>query len=139
MTKLGDIISETSQNARNIVRNIEKTQKKVITAKNAVVFHQTCISNDILPKFTDIRLHNPAVRRHQITLDFRKKLVEEQLKEREERVRELEAELKVLRAKLISEKVDKDTLEQIYRALYEEYTYFNDVVKGRITKKLSKL
>ena len=103
------------------------------------MFHQNCISNSLLPKFTDIREHNPAIREHKITIDFRKKLVEEQLKERQDRVVDLEAQLKVLQGKLIEGSLDKDVLEKIYRALSEEYNYFDDVVRERIGKKLSRL
>ena len=35
--------------------------------------------------------------------------------------------------------MDKELLEKIYRAFHEEYKYFDDVVRERITRKLSKL
>ena len=36
------------------MRKIEKLQRKREKAKNAVIFKQTCLQEDILPKYTNI-------------------------------------------------------------------------------------
>lgn len=37
---------------KNVVRNIEKLVTKKNNAKNAIAFNQTCLNNNILPKYT---------------------------------------------------------------------------------------
>ena len=54
MTLIGDLIADFDEDTKTIVRDLEKLQKKTINARNSVVFHQTCILNGLLPKFTDI-------------------------------------------------------------------------------------
>ena len=96
MTIIGDLIDNATDTAKCIVRSLEKLQKKLANARNAVVFDQTCILNGLLPNYTNIRLHDPAVTRRHITQDFKKKLVEEQIKEKKTTVSKLENEQKEL-------------------------------------------
>ena len=96
MTLIGDLISEVNENAKHIIRSLEKTQKKLVNVNNSVIFNKTCLEQGLLPKYSYVRLHDPAIRERQCTLDFRRNLVKEQLKENESEVIKLEQEQKKL-------------------------------------------
>ena len=82
LMNFGTALHELSAEGKRTVRKIENTSRKITNAKAAVVFNEQCISNNLLPKFTNIRLNNEAVQRRQFTLDFRRNLVLNEIKEK---------------------------------------------------------
>ena len=137
MTLIGDLISGFSHTAKAVVRSLEKLQKKLINERSAIVFNQTCLLNGLLPNYTNIRLHSPAIRKRSITLDFRKKLVEEQVREKKAEVSRLEAEYKELQRQLIQEVDDSETRRKVHEALHDGFNYYSSVVKERIVRNLT--
>ena len=75
MSTFGETLSQLEPETRSIIRRIEQNQKKITNAHYAVVFDKKCIQEGLLPNFTNIRLHDPAVRKRQFTLDFKRKLM----------------------------------------------------------------
>ena len=57
MTLIGDLIAELNGNAKHIVRSLEKIQKKLINAKNSVIFNQTCLEQRLLPKYSNMYIY----------------------------------------------------------------------------------
>ena len=139
MTILGELLKGLSDNDKQHVRSIEKVQKKLINTRNAVFFNETCLEQGLLPKYSDIRLHDPAIRQRQCTLDFRRKLVEEQLKDKQIELVKLEEEQKTLQSDFATGTIDSDLKADIYRALHDNYVYYDSVVRDRTVKKLNKL
>ena len=82
----GALLHDLPSVARRAVRNIETTSRKIINARASVVFNEQCITNNLLPKFTNIRLNSEAVQRRKFTLDFRRNLVLDQIREKSEDV-----------------------------------------------------
>ena len=78
----GALLHDLPSVARRAVRNIETTSRKIINARASVVFNEQCITNNLLPKFTNIRLNSEAVQRRKFTLDFRRNLVLDQIREK---------------------------------------------------------
>ena len=50
----GNLLFHQPYNIRKHVGNIETNEKKLIQAKMAVVFNNTCINENLLPTFTNI-------------------------------------------------------------------------------------
>ena len=138
MTIIGDLITQLNENGKKIVRSIEKIQKKEVNARNAVIFNKTCIEQGLLPKYSNIRLHDPAIRQRQCTLDFRRNLVAEQLKDKENELSKLEEEQRKLQKEFSKEDIGKELKNDIYRALHDSYVYYDSVVRDRIVKKLNR-
>ena len=67
-----ELIFNIPMNERKIIRKIEKIEKKIIDNKYALVFNQTCIKENILPIYTNIKIHDLAVRQLKITQDYRR-------------------------------------------------------------------
>ena len=71
---IGDILPRLSNEERKVVNLLETTTKKMINAQFAVIFDQTCITENLLPHFANIYIvfqsnaypfraqnhHNPA-------------------------------------------------------------------------------
>jgi hypothetical protein len=64
-------------------RNIEKTKLKLTKVYNHRKFNQTCILNELLPTYTNVRIHDDAARLEPFVLDFRKNLIERQIKQQD--------------------------------------------------------
>ena len=48
---IGELIFRLPLQERRIVRNLERSEKKLTNAKHAVQFNKTCISERLLPTF----------------------------------------------------------------------------------------
>ena len=71
----GNILYNHTEENKKIVRNIENLNKKTTNAKLSVLFNQTCISNNLLPSYTNIHLNKEAVKRKKFTIECREHLV----------------------------------------------------------------
>ena len=78
-TYFGTVVSEYPREHKKIVRELENATKKVINARYAVLFNETCIVNNLLPHYTNIRLPNRAVeQQNRATLDYRRAILLEE-------------------------------------------------------------
>ena len=136
---LGDLLFRTENDARKVIRKIEKTQKKLIKGIYAVIYNKTCLKENILPAYSNIKLNDEAVRYKEFTKEFRVNLVKEQLTQKEEVVKHLESLLSKLNCKYQSLQIDCELRSQIDACLKEEYTYYDNLVKNRIINKLNTL
>lgn len=89
---LGILLNQLLQNERKTIRLIEKINKKIIHIKYSLVFNNTCIKENILPKYTNIRLHDPAARNQQFTVEYRKQLILRQIEIKSLELEEVELE-----------------------------------------------
>ena len=78
----GSVLFNHKEDNKKIIRNIESLNKKIINAKLSVLFNKTCISNNLLPSYTNIHLNREAVKRRKFTLEFREHLVRNELQEK---------------------------------------------------------
>ena len=93
MMNFGNVLFNHSDENKKIIRNIESINKKIINAKLSVLFNQTCISNNLLPNYTNIHLNKEAVKRKKFTLEFRERLVRNEIQEKQGLINELEKRL----------------------------------------------
>ena len=54
---IGTLLQNFSINDRTIFRRLEGLQKKYTNAKYAVIFTETCIKENLRPKFTNIYIY----------------------------------------------------------------------------------
>ena len=88
-----DVLPSLCQEQKRVFRQLETVKKKIVNAHYAVVFNQTCITENLLPYFTNVRLYDRAVQRSDLTLNFRKKLVEEEITRKKQDLRSLYVEI----------------------------------------------
>ena len=73
---LGSLIFNLQPECRKSVRDLEKVSVKLIKQKCSLLFNSTCLKEDILPTYTNIKLHKQAARKEPFTLKYRRNLVE---------------------------------------------------------------
>ena len=69
---MGILFEKLSPDVIRQVRSLEQANKRYINATAAVQFNEICLQNNMLPKFTKIRLHNEAVQSEGFTKNFRR-------------------------------------------------------------------
>ena len=86
-TNLGNLLFPLPYQEKHLIRRLEKSIYKLNSAETAVVFNQTCLQEGLLPRYTNLRLHDPSTANDRHTLAFRRRLAERQLAEKKEEAR----------------------------------------------------
>ena len=110
---IGILIHGLANEHKTIIRHKEQATKKLIKAKYALAFNKTCINENTLPKYSNVRLHDPAARDEAFTKDYRKKLVEYQLHTKEETCKTLQKRLDKLNVQFYDMQIDKNLAKEI--------------------------
>ena len=139
MEEFGKLVFAHPPEARTLVRKIENISKKINNCDIAVVFNTMCIKENLLPKYTNIRLHDRAVQQKTFTNDFRKKLVEEQSQLKKTQAKALRAVLAETILLYEEFTVDHDLKQRTLTALNSIAASHLQVGQTRIMKKLSRL
>ena len=133
------ILSQHPSTSRSVIRDIEKTSRKITNAEAAILFNNQCIQNNLLPKYTNIRLSNEAVRRSKITLEFRRSLVENETKEKEKTMLMLKNKLREQELEFEHLEMTDDLRHSTKAALECELSHHRNVTTNKIQKKLCNL
>ena len=136
---LGNLIFYLRNDQKVLIRKIEKLQRKREKTKNGVIFNQTCLQEDILPKYTNIKVHDPAARKTAFTKEYRRKLVQLQLKTKEEALVSVQRKLDALFEELSKSDINDDLKRSILVQLDESADNCNHANRTKIAKKLSRL
>ena len=70
-------------------RSLEKLLIKLEEIKSHRIFNQCCITNNLLPKYTNIKPHDEAARTDNITYQYRINLIKRQINEQDLKIAEL--------------------------------------------------
>lgn len=74
---------------RRLYRQLETMEKKLIRALWSKTFNEVCVKENIMPDYTRIRLHDPAVADTTDTMDYRRYLIERQIQEKDKHITRL--------------------------------------------------
>ena len=124
---------------RTAYRRYENNCKKLVNNKWSTKFNSICLEEEILPNFSRIRLHDPAVAQTGKTLKYRRYLVERELESKDNQKIELEQQIETAR-NIIDTFVCNDELKSpVDDALRGILSNYENVVKTRTVKKLNTL
>ena len=98
-----------------------------------------CVTENLLPTFTNINPHDPAVRNEPITIEYRKQLVKRQLKMKTEQVDLLEADLQTQYEDLRKLTRNQHEYNSFIIALQHQSTRAKEAARIRTTRKLNQL
>ena len=135
MPNFGELLFNLSNDQKRTIRCLENTIRKLSKAENALIFNETCINEDLLPVYTNIKTHDPAARDKGITKDYRKKLIAEQLEAKREVVLELSGKLVRLKEEFSNFDIDPDVRNGISAHLADITENSKHVNRLKITKK----
>ena len=71
----GNLINNAPRELRTILRALENKEKYIIRCKWSLTFNNVCIQENIMPTFSRIRHHDPAVTNTTPTIEYRKYLI----------------------------------------------------------------
>ena len=91
---IGSLLYSLPAEEKTLVRKLEKHLYKLNAAETAVIFNTTCINEGLLPKYTNLRLHDPTAADDHHTRTFRRRLAERQLIEKHKEVRTAREDVK---------------------------------------------
>jgi hypothetical protein len=136
---IGTLIFDLPIQTKNIVRSIEKTNKKIVNKTNSLVFNETCLKEKILPTYTNIRTHDPAAREETITVKYRYELIQRQIKLINCELEKLKAEITENYRKLSQDITNEQRHRNILDELHRLRDAHNNSVKLRTLRKLNRL
>ena len=96
-TTFGSLLFCLPPQEKSIARKLEKLLYKLNAAETAVIFNRICLQEGLLPKYTQLRLHDPDAARDGHTRAFRRRLAVRQLESKKDIVRRLKKEVADLR------------------------------------------
>ena len=100
MPNHGELIHHVDEPSKLSCRKFERYSLKLTKTKLNVVFNETCVQENILPKYSNINLHDEAAEHEEITKEFHMKLVKRQLANGKTKLVEIEHETKETRERL---------------------------------------
>ena len=78
-----ELLFNGSEALRKLFRKLESTEKKLLNIKWSIVFNNICLNENIMPTFTNIKHHDPAVVNTRQTLEYRKHLILSEIRKKE--------------------------------------------------------
>lgn len=139
MSNFSKLIFPLPTATKRTLRSIEQNNKKILKCKYALVFNKTCIKENILPKYTNIKLNDPATRQQDFTKEFRRKLVEHEIKKKEDQYVFLQQRRETLRKEYAESNIEPDLRSEIDNELHNLAESAERNAKRTATKKLSNL
>ena len=118
VVSLGSLIFNLPPERRKSVRELEKVSVKLIKERCSLLFNSTCLKEDILPTYSNIKLHKPAARKEPFTLKFRRRLVEREVQNAKQNIEQLEKDHNE-RISSLRGTIDEQTLTPILEKLKE--------------------
>ena len=92
LPNLGQLIFGLPTGTKQLVRRFERCSFKSIRAKCGQTFNSMCIREGLLPKYSNIKLHDASADNEPFTLEFRRSLIQRELTNASQKIHELEEE-----------------------------------------------
>ena len=83
------VLNACSEEQKSKFRLCERNLLKITCISSHLSFNETCVNNNLLPTYTNVNVHNEAARRDAITLDYRLKLIEREIREQKKELYDL--------------------------------------------------
>ena len=141
---LGELLGRLDVSDKSNFRKLERLNEKLEKLKIGLQFNKTCLKEGLLPKFTNINLHDPSAQTQRFTFEYRKKLVQHQIDSGSDKLNTLEGQICELTSELndsISDSILRnriftilDHLKENVRALSTSTAIrkLNDLYKGNV-------
>ena len=127
---IGQLLYRLSFSKKKIVRDMEKVNKKLIQNKYDILFNETCIKEELLPNYTNLRLHDPVAKEQQFTVDYRRDLLKFQLRQCQENTATIESELEQLNISFAENIEDANLRTAMSKKLQNIYNNFEQAPKN---------
>ena len=137
--KYVDLLETLPDELKKLFRQYEVVRKKLINIKWSLEFNSICLKENILPNYSRIKHHDPAVKNTATTLQYRRYLIKREItikKKNEEDLKKLKNQCEL---KIDDFVCDIDAKNKVKNYLENILKNSCTVAKIRIIKKLNKL
>ena len=124
---------------RKLYREYENVSKKLINTKWSIEFNSICLKEDLQPKYSRIKHHDPAKRSTEATRRYEKNLVEQENKEKARSMKSLENTKTSLLEEIELYECNVELKKPVSLELSNILRNSENVAKTRIMKKLNNL
>ena len=139
MSNYGDLLYELPNELKNLFRNLERTSRKIIMSNWSLKFNKTCLKENLLPKYSNFRNHDPAVARSRTTLEYRKYLVKREIEVHENKLCHAKEEKEYLDKKIDEFQFNLEAKNNVKLNLDQMLMNFDNSENAKIVKKLNNL
>ena len=87
-----------SSENKELYRKLEKVRSKIINLKWSVIFNDTCLNENLWPKYTKIRNHDPALSNTDLNLNYRRSIMKREITKSQDQILKSELELQQIEA-----------------------------------------
>ena len=135
----GQVLHTVPADLRTLFRKYEETSKKLINITWSIEFNSICLKENILPNYTRIRHHDPAVATTNPTLKYRRYLIEREIANKLELKSNLECMREGCLRDIESYDFDPELKDRVNNELCSILSNSNNVTKTKTIKKLNAL
>ena len=136
--KYGDLLNLVSPEVRTLYRKYESVNKRIIKAKWSATFNRICIKEDIMPVYTRIRHHDPALNNSHGTRQYQISLMNREIVKAENLIVKLNKECEQVYRQMGSCNACEESKALIQKSLDCILDNSNKIHKTSILKKLNK-
>ena len=139
MSNFGELLYTLPAELKDLLRNFERVSKKLIMSTWSIKFNKTCLRENLLPNYSNFRYHDPAVARTKTTLEYRRYLVDREIKTHENKISTFETELKILEEKITNFPYNQELKTRVKDSLNQIISNSEVSERTKIVKKLNEL
>ena len=122
-----------------LFRQLENTRKKICKAEWSTIFNNVCLQENLLPSYTRMRYHDPALAYNRDTIEFRKSLVKRELANKKSALHNLKQQENHLLQQISLNNDNNPVIENTLTALDSTIQNSDIVQKSIVLKKLNNL
>ena len=138
VSNLGSLIHPLPPELRKQVRDLEKVSFRRCKSDCSLLFNSVCVKENLLPTYSNIRLHDEAARKEPFTLKYRLRLVQRELDNARTKKTTLDQDHSERIASL-RRTMDSNVLEPILDTIQNNVDELEAETKLKMLRKLSKL
>ena len=87
------VFKYATNTVKNAFRRLENTQRKLVSVEEHQKFNKQCIQHDLLPIYTNIKLHDATAGSHEFVKKFRKELIVRQINKQQADITSLSGQI----------------------------------------------
>ena len=134
-----ELIHAVPDNLKKLFRKSENVCQKIINARWSITFNNVCLTENLMPIYTNMRLYDQALRNLSETVEYKKKLIKREISVKENILKQLYDEATHQDTLINNYDFDPEVKKQVLDAQQEFIQNFTDVKKTKILKKLNNL
>ena len=135
----GDLLHTVDKNLRSLYRKYESISKKLIKTKWSKTFNGICIKENIMPTYTKIRHHDPALNDATSTRKYQISLIQREIKEKDKIISKLNQDLMEIKNNIRNYNSLESTKRAIETSLELLLQNSDTAQKLLVVKKLNRL